>query len=76
MHEIRKAVPQASETAACMEKSMRLVDAYIKVCLDSDECFRNALHELTSLVGPLRAPAMWVAPAKRKGPYGTATCLG
>ena len=76
MHEIRKAAPQASETAACLEKSMRLVDVYIKVCLDSDDCLRNALHELASLVGPLRASAMWIAPAKRKGPYRTATCLG
>ena len=33
MHEIRKYAPETSETAACIEKSMRIVDAYIKVCV-------------------------------------------
>ena len=31
MHEIRKFAPEGPETAACMDKSMRIVDAYIKV---------------------------------------------
>ncbi len=33
MHEIRKFAPETSETTACIEKSMRIVDAYIKVCV-------------------------------------------
>ena len=31
MHEIRKFAPETLETAACIDKSMRTVDAYIKV---------------------------------------------
>jgi len=31
MHEIRKFAPEGPETAACIEKNMRIVDAYIKV---------------------------------------------
>ena len=31
MHEMRKYVPEGPETAACIEKNMRIVDAYIKV---------------------------------------------
>ncbi len=38
MHHIRKAAPEAAATAACLEKSMRLVDAYIKVCPNSGDC--------------------------------------
>lgn len=30
MHVIRKEAPEGAETAACLEKSMRIVDAYIK----------------------------------------------
>ena len=73
MHEIRKAAPQAYAPAACLEKSMRLVDAYIKVCLDGDDCLPNALHELAVLIGPLLAPATWIARVKRKFPHGNAT---
>jgi hypothetical protein len=76
MHEIRKAAPQGSAPAACLEKSMRLVDAYIKVCLDDDDCFPNALHELAFLLGPLQAPANWIAHAQEIRPYGGATGLG
>ena len=76
MHKIRKAAPQGSAPAACLEKSMRLVDAYIKVCLDSDDCLLNALHELADLVGPLQASAMWIAHAEKNCPHGTATDLG
>ena len=31
MHEIRKLAPESPETAACIDKSMRIVDGYIKV---------------------------------------------
>ena len=43
MHEIRKFAPEGPETAACIEKNTRIVDAYIKVLilkqLSPDACF-------------------------------------